>query len=76
MFKLSENFMVATSILKCDCIFYNPQSILSAKRAKEQDYLDRSRRESFLTLQDVFLEIWFDLLGEDDEERFLAADKN
>ena len=62
--------MVDRSIFKCDCLRCTPQSILSAYRANEQLYIDTPGEDSVISLKDSFLEIEFDVLRKDDNEKF------
>ena len=48
------------------------QSILSAKRANEQHYIDIPRVDSAIPLGDLYLEKKFDVLTEDDNEIFFS----
>ena len=56
MFKLSEECMKDRSILKYDYIRQTPQSILSANRPNEQNYIDMPNKNSVKYSKDSYLE--------------------
>ena len=62
------------SVLKCVFLRYLPHTIPGASRVNEQLFKDIPREDSVISLGGNYLDIYFDVLREDDGGMLLAAD--
>ena len=74
MLKIYENYMVDRSTVKCDLVSYTPQTLLSSNIANYQLSIDITKEESVKSLKDSSFETEFDLIRNDNNGRFDAAD--
>ena len=73
MFKLSENYEIDRSILKCDYIRYSPAEISKINTAHSQVYINIPREDSVTFLLNSYLELNFDVLQAATDNRYVDA---
>ena len=73
MFKVSENYEVDRRILKCDYIRYSPAEISTINTAISQIYIIIPREDSVISLLNSYLELNFDVLRDDNSNRYVDA---
>ena len=73
MFKLSEKYEVDRKCLKCDYIRYSPAEISTINTANSQIYINIPREDSVISLLNSYLELNFDVLRVDNNNRYVYA---
>ena len=73
MFKLTENYDIDRRILKCDYIRYSPAEISTKNTANSQIYINIPREDSVISLLNSYLELNFDILRVDNNNRYVDA---
>ena len=71
MFKLSENYEIDRSILKCDFIRYSPAEISTIITANSQIFINIPREDSVISLLNSYLELNFDVLQAASNKRYV-----
>ena len=74
MFKLSEKYQIDRRILKCDYIRYSPSEISTINTPNSQIYINIPREDSVISLLNSYLEVDFDVLKADTNDRYANAD--
>ena len=71
MFKLSKNYEVDRSILKCDYIRYSPAEISTINTLNSQIYINLPREDSVISLLNSYIKLNFDVLRVDNSNRYV-----
>ena len=73
MFKLSEKYEIDRRILKCDYIRYSSAEISTINTANSQIYINIPREDSVVSLLNSYIELNFDVLRVDNNNRYVDA---
>ena len=73
MFKLSEKYEIDRRIQKCDYIRYSPSEVSTINTPNSQIYINIPREDSVISLLNSYLELNFDVLRADNDNRYADA---
>ena len=73
MFKLNEKVEFGGRILKCDYIRYSPAEIITTNTVNNRIYIIIPREDSVISLFNIYLELFFDLLPAATNNRYVDA---